>query len=217
MACKHTKGGAAPGMSGLTWQMIEHWSDEVVTHVYNLLIAIHADGSSPAHWAWKWLSLIQKSRIISLPKIFDPCLSLKSSESFGTDSRYGMCGHSSLNTTCYTTHKMLTCGIKAVKTQQFKLSMRLKRLSKRQPSLRSPHGTSQEPSTASVMLLPSSAYIALVSHRLFVQRSWATMQGQKYSSRALWRLHTGPNTSNLMAQLHPTLTLTPLTPPHPLL
>ena len=59
-ACKNTKGGDAPGPSGLTWQMVSNWSDPVVEHVYNLLISIHADGSSPQHWAWKWLAPIPK-------------------------------------------------------------------------------------------------------------------------------------------------------------
>ena len=59
-ACKHNKGGNAPGPSGFTWQMVSNWSEPLTEHVYNLLISIHADGSSPQHWAWKWLAPIPK-------------------------------------------------------------------------------------------------------------------------------------------------------------
>ena len=120
MACKHTKGGAAPGTSGLTWQMIEHWSDEIVTHVYNLLIAIHAEGSSPAHWAWKWLSPVPKVTHNITTKDLRPLSLIEVLRKLWNGLQDGRYGHSSQNTTCYTTRKTLICGTKAAKMQQFK-------------------------------------------------------------------------------------------------
>ena len=51
-------------------------------------------------------------------------------------------------------------------------------------------------------------------HPLYVQRWSTTMQGRKFSLRALWQSHTGPNTSSRMARPPLTPTLTPSTPLH---
>jgi hypothetical protein len=65
-AISHLKRDSAPGISGLSYNMIKAWTDEVVGRVYNDIKAIWTRGDAPTDWGLCWL--------VPIPKKPDPSL-----------------------------------------------------------------------------------------------------------------------------------------------
>jgi hypothetical protein len=65
-AIRHLKTNSAPGMSGLSYNMIKTWPQEVREAVYNDLRDLWERREFPDDWTWRWLAPI--------PKVPDPSL-----------------------------------------------------------------------------------------------------------------------------------------------
>ena len=47
-AIARKRGGSTGGMSGLTYEMVKHWPDDVVYMVYDLIVAMWTDKTVPS-------------------------------------------------------------------------------------------------------------------------------------------------------------------------
>ena len=59
-ACRNAKGGKAGSMSGLTYSIVNSWSDRVIATAYYCIVGLKKVGVHPSHWMWKWLAPMPK-------------------------------------------------------------------------------------------------------------------------------------------------------------
>ena len=59
-ACRNAKGGKAGSMSGLTYSIVNSWSDRVIATAYYCIVGLKKAGVHPSHWMWKWLAPMPK-------------------------------------------------------------------------------------------------------------------------------------------------------------
>ena len=60
------RGGPTAGLTGLTYNMMAEWPEEVMRAVHESLCRMHADGSTPLHW--------KNKALLPMPKVANPTL-----------------------------------------------------------------------------------------------------------------------------------------------
>ena len=66
---RHAKRGSAPGMSGLSYNMITEWPPFIVVGVYESLARLWLDTTTPTYWKWRWLVPIPKAATPTLQEL----------------------------------------------------------------------------------------------------------------------------------------------------